>query len=286
MTTPDPSLHGQVALVTGATNGIGKVIARDLAARGARVYIVGRDADKTARVARDLQQATGGDVRTILGDLSVQADVRRVAREYRAAEPRLHILVNNAGAFYRARQETRDGIEMTFALNHLAYFLLTQELLPVLTATPGARIVNTSSMAHTMTRLRWHDPEFKLGYRGWSAYAQSKLANVLFTRELARRLRGTDVTVNAFHPGLVRSGFAHNNQGLTSALWGLLRPFSVTEEQGARTAVYLATSADVAGLSGLYFTNEHVAPVSAEALDDAAAERLWRLSETYVQPVH
>ncbi|MFC4455733.1 SDR family oxidoreductase [Deinococcus sonorensis] len=272
-----PQMAGKTVLVTGATNGIGKVAARVLTQQGARVVIVGRDPAKTERMAAEI-----GAARFVIADLSVQAQVRQAAKDVLDQEAQLDVLLNNAGMYLNQRQETPDGIEMTWALNHLGYFLLTQELLPLIRATPQARIVNVSSAAHTMGRIRWDDPEFRLGYSGWAAYGQSKLANILFTRELSRRLAGSGITANALHPGMVATGFAHNNGSRISRVFSLLRPFAKTEEQGAQTSIYLSSSPEVAGMSGLYFSNEQPIKPAPQALDDAAAERLWRLSEEYV----
>ncbi len=271
------SMQGKTVLVTGATNGIGKVAARTLASFGARVVIVGRSAQKTAEVAREIGAAS-----FIVADLSVLSEVRRAAREFLAREGQLDVLLNNAGAVVSTRQETPEGIEMTFALNHLNYFLLTQDLLPLLTATPGARVVSVASAAHTGGKMRWDDLEFRRGYSSWQAYSQSKLANVLFTRELSRRLAGTGVSANSLHPGFVNTGFGHNNGGMMSRVIGLLKPFTVSEEKGAQTSIYLAASPEVAGVSGRYFAQQKEVRPAPQALDDAAAARLWTVSEAYL----
>lgn len=265
---------GKSVLVTGATGGIGQVTARELARRGARVYIVGRNAGKTARVAQEI-----GAAGTLVADLSELAQVRRAASEFREQVGELDVLVNNAGAFYGRRQETREGLELTWALNHLAPFLLTRELLPLLRASGDARVVTVASEAHRSGRIRLDDPEFRRGYRGWAAYSQSKLANILFARELARREPG--VSSNSLHPGLVRSGFAHNNGGGISRLWSLVDRFGITPEEGARTSLRLASDPDL-HVSGGYFRQEREVRPAAQALDDGAAERLWQLSEAYV----
>ena len=199
----------------------------------------------------------------IVADLSVMTEVRRVAAEFRAGHSRLDVLLNNAGAVTTSRQETPEGIEMTFALNHLNYFLLTQELLDLLKATPDSRVVNVSSEAHRSGRMRWDDLEFRKGYSGFQAYGQSKLANILFTRELSYRLAGTGVTANALHPGVVYTGFGQGGAGLAGRLvslsYQIMRPFIKSEEQGAQTSIYLASSPEVAGVTGQYFDNERVA---------------------------
>ncbi len=264
----------KTVLVTGATNGIGLVTARELARRGARVVIVGRDPGKTARVAQEV-----GAADALIADLSELVQVRRVAAEFRERIGRLDVLVNNAGAYYARRQETRGGIEMTWALNHLAPFLLTRELLPLLHQAQDPRVVTVSSDAHRFGRIRFDDPEFRRGYSGWSAYAQSKLANILFARELARREPG--VRSNSLHPGMVRTGFGHNNGGGTSLLWRLIDRFAISPEQGARTSIYLASEPELS-TSGRYFVREREVKPAPRALDDGAAQRLWTLSEEYV----
>ncbi|EYB67659.1 short-chain dehydrogenase/reductase SDR [Deinococcus phoenicis] len=267
-------MSGKTVLVTGATNGIGQVTARELARAGARVVIVGRDAEKTAWVAREI-----GAAETLVADLSELAQVRRAAAEFRERVGQLDVLVNNAGAFFGKRQETQEGTERTWALNHLAPFLLTRELLPLLRASADARVVTVASDAHRSGRLRLDDPEFRRGYRGWAAYSQSKLANILFARELARREPG--VKSNSLHPGLVRSGFAHNNGGGISRLWRLVDRFGITPEEGARTSVLLASAPELT-VSGRYFSAGREVRPAPRALDDGAALRLWQLSEAQV----
>jgi retinol dehydrogenase 12 len=276
--TPTQDLAGQIMLVSGATGGIGRAAAARLAQRGAQVTIIGRDPERTARVAGEI-----GAAGFLVGDLSQLGEVRRVAAEFAAGHDRLDVLLNNAGAFYNKRQETAEGLEMTWALNHLNYFLLTQELLPLLRAAGQARIVSVSSAAHVGARMRWDDLEFRRGYSGWAAYGQSKLANILFTRELAHRLQGSGVTANALHPGMVATGFGHNNSPLLSRVFSIIRPLSKTDEQGALTSIYLAGSPEVQGVTGRYFSNERESQPTAQALDDAAALRLWQLSEEYVR---
>lgn len=268
------NLSGKTMLVTGATGGIGLETARELARLGARVWVVGRSAQKTADAARAV-----GAAGHLVADLSEMSEVRRLAAEFRDREERLDVLVNNAGAFYAKRQETREGIEMTWALNHLAPFLLTRELLPLLRASGHGRVVTVASAAHAQGRMRWDDPEFRRGYRGWAAYAQSKLANVLFARELARR--EPELLSNSLHPGLVRSGFAHNNGGLIDRVWGLVDRFGITPQEGARTSVCLAADPSLL-VSGRYFSQERMTKEAPQARDDAAAARLWALSEAYV----
>jgi NAD(P)-dependent dehydrogenase (short-subunit alcohol dehydrogenase family) len=268
------TMQGRTVLITGATGGIGLITARDLARRGAQVTIVGRTLDRTLRVAAEIG-ATG----TLIADLSEPAQVRRAAAEFRDRAGNLDVLINNAGAMYSTRQENRAGTEMTWALNHLAPFLLTRELLPLLRRGEAPRVVTVASGAHAMGRIHFDDPEFRRGYSGWAAYAQSKLANVLFARELARREPG--LQSNSLHPGMVATGFAHNNGGLTSRLYGVVDRFALTPEQGARTSVHLA--ADDIRVSGRYFAGSREATPAPQALDDGAAWRLWQLSEAYLE---
>ena len=276
------ALRGRVCLVTGSTSGIGLVTARELARMGATVIAVSRDPARGARAAAEIGRAGGGaPVELLVGDLSSQQDVRRIAAEALARHDRLDVLVNNAGAVYAERELTVDGLERTFAVNHLAYFLLTVLLRPALERAPAARVVSVSSDAHRgVRRLDFDNLQGERRYRGMLAYCQSKLANVLFTRELARRLRDTRVTANALHPGLVASNFGHNNRGALSVLFTLARPFSIGPERGARTSIYLASSPEVAGVTGEYFVRRRRRRPSAGARDDDAARRLWALSES------
>ncbi|CAM3203657.1 SDR family oxidoreductase [Deinococcus radiodurans] len=271
-------LTGRRILITGATGGIGLETARELAGRGAQVVIVGRDPGRTARVAAEV-----GAAGTLLADLSELVQVERAAAEYRERFGELDVLVNNAGALHRERQESREGIELTWALNHLAPFLLTRELLPLLrrsseTRRVPARVVTVASAAHVVGRIRFDDPEFRRGYAAWPAYAQSKLANILFARELARR--EPSVLSVSLHPGMVASGFGKNGGGRFAQAYGLLDRFSLTPEQGAQTSLH-AVSAPVH--TGGYYANARRVTPAPQALDDGAAARLWALSEGYLQ---
>jgi NAD(P)-dependent dehydrogenase (short-subunit alcohol dehydrogenase family) len=273
------SIDGKVALVTGATAGIGMVTARELARRGARVIGVGRSADRCAEAARQIREQTGStSVEYLVADLSSQAEVRRLADLVKAATRRLDVLVNNAGVVRLKRVVTDDGLEMTFAVNHLAYFLLTNLLLDLVKASAPARIISVASAAHQGCKINFDDLQAETKYSPWRAYQRSKLANVLFTRELARRLEGAGVTANALHPGYVRTQIfrAEGFQG-----WLLRRAadlFAITPEEGAQTSIYLATSADVEGQTGQYFVKEKIASSSPESQDDATARRLWDVS--------
>jgi NAD(P)-dependent dehydrogenase (short-subunit alcohol dehydrogenase family) len=273
-------MTGQVCLVTGATSGIGRATARALARLGATVVNVGRDPEKSAATAAQLKEQSGNpDVDFLLADLSSQAEIRRLARQFKKRYRRLDVLMNNAGAVFMQRRESVDGIEMTFALNHLAYFLLTNLLLDVLKASAPARVVNTSSELHKKAHLDFDDLQNARGYRGMDAYHQSKLANVLFTYELARRLEGTGVTANAFSPGLVATNLGMNNRGLSPLMKRLVdRLIGVSPEEGAQTGVYLATSPEVSGVTGKYFVKQEAVLSSPETYDEAIAARLWQVS--------
>jgi len=278
-------LEGKVFLVTGATEGIGKAAALECAARGADLTITGRSKEKTERVLAELQAAAGGSpVHALLGDLSTIAEARRVAAEFKARRQRLDVLVNNAGAIFAQKHTSADGLEMTFALNHLGYFVLTTELLDLLRSTPGSRVVSTSSGAHFMGKLDLSDvSRCEKGYSTWRAYGDSKLANVLFTRELSRRL-GEGHSANCVHPGWVHTGFAMNNKGLMASLVGATASlFARTPKKGAETIVWLAAAPEAAGISGQYLHDKKVASTSKLAKDDALAKDLWELSERLVR---
>lgn len=283
------TMAGKVCLVTGGTSGIGKAAAQALAGRGAVVVIVGRDAAKIAGVVEEIKRQTNNPaVTSLLADLSVQADVRRLAAEFKQAHSRLDLLLNNAGGIFLERQLTADGLEMTFALNHLNYFLLTDLLLDRLKASAPSRIVNVASDAHQGSRLDFDDLQAEKSYSAFGVYGRSKLANILFTVELADRLAGSGVTVNALHPGFVNSGFGKNNEGglwvtLFTKVYNLVGPLLArSPEKGAETAVYLASSPDVAEISGKYFVDCKVKAPSAAATDRATAARLWEVSEGLV----
>jgi NAD(P)-dependent dehydrogenase (short-subunit alcohol dehydrogenase family) len=273
-------MQGKTVLITGATAGIGAVTARRLAAMGAAVAAVGRDPARTAALVEQIKGETpGARADGLLADLSSQAEVRRLAREVHDRYPRLDVLLNNAGAIFFGRQETADGIERTFALNHLGYFLLTGLLLDRLKASAPARVVNVASAAHRRGRIDFDDLQGRRRYSGWAAYSNSKLANLLFTYELARRLDGTGVTANAVHPGLVATRFGTNNGRLARVLRPVFDLFSLSAEEGARTLVYLASSPAVEGVTGKYFIKEREAESSPASHDREAAARLWRVSE-------
>lgn len=273
------AMQGKVAMVTGATSGLGFITARALARRGATVIVVGRNADRMrAAVNRIKQETASSTVEGVLADLSVQEDLRRLAGEVQSRFPRLDVLVNNAGAIFTERTLSADGIEMTFALNHLAYFVLTSLLLDALRSSTPARIVNVASAAHRRARIDFADLQGKGRYKGWRAYSQSKLANILFTYELGRQLEGSGVTVNAVHPGLVATNFGRDGRGIFALVWRAVQMAAIDGEQGAKTMIYLASSPDVEGISGKYFVKERAVPSSGASYDLAAARRLWLVS--------
>ena len=273
-------MTGKVCLVTGASSGIGFETAKGLAERGATVVTVSRASGDGAQKAEQIRRVTGNNAVTFMpADLSSLQDIRRVAYDFKAQYDRLDVLVNNAGLFITERKTTQDGFELTFALNHLAYFLLTNLLLERLLASAPARIVNLSSGAEQMGKMHFDDPMLTNDYSGWKAYSQSKLANLLFTYELAKRLAGTGVTVNALHPGAVATGFGQGNEGFISKAFGLFRPFMRSPEKGAETAVFLAASHAVDGVTGKYFKDKEPINASKASHDAAAQARLWRLSE-------
>jgi NAD(P)-dependent dehydrogenase (short-subunit alcohol dehydrogenase family) len=274
----------KVCLVTGGTAGLGLATARALAQAGATVVLIGRDPAKADRVTEEIRgRLSAGSIEFMVADLSSQSEVRRLARQFESRYDVLHVLVNNAGAIFPARTLSEDDIEMTLALNHLAYFLLTQLLLDTLKRSAPSRIVNVASSAHARARLDVDDLQLARRYSPRGAYAASKLANLLFTYELARRLEGTGVTVNAVSPGLVATEFsAGYPRNLLGTARRALDRFAKTPEQGADTIVYLATAPEVEGVSGLYYQNRRPIQSSRRSRDEETARRLWELSEQLV----
>ena len=281
MAARDESMAGKICLVTGATSGIGEVAATALAAKGATVVLVGRNPGKTAATAERIKKEAGNpSVEFLIADLSRQAEVRRLAEEFRAKHDRLHVLVNNAGAMFAERRESADGIELTFALNHLGYFLLTNLLLDTLKASAPSRVVSVASYAHRMVpALDFDDLQFRKKYSGFKVYGASKLANVLFSKELARRLEGTGVTANSLHPGFVATSFVEGNGILGWWFRRMANLFAISPEKGAQTTIYLASSPEVEGVSGLYFSKCKPETPAPAGRDEAAARRLWEESE-------
>jgi len=270
-------LAGRVCLVTGATGGIGLEIARGLAGRGATVLCVGRDQARGEAVAASLADAGGSGV-YLRADLSIQADIRALADTVAARWPRLDVLVNNAGGMFGKRTLSADDIEMTFALNHLGYVLLTELLLLALRAADRGRIVNVASTAHRGARLDFDNLQGERHYDGLAAYRLSKLGNILFTYALAKRLDGTGVTVNALHPGFCATDIGIRNRWTPSLVWRLLCLAAISAEEGAQTGVYLASSPEVADVSGQYFIKCRPERSSPQSYDEAAGDRLMALS--------
>jgi retinol dehydrogenase 12 len=271
-------MKGKVCVVTGATSGIGKAAATALARLGATVVLVGRDRGRTEAAAAEIGSVSASPPRAEIADLASLEQVRGLA-ERLAGLQRIDVLINNAGLVLTERRITPDGFEHVFTVNHLAPFLLTNLLLPKLTASAPARVVTVSSDAHSAARLDLGDPNLGSGWDRWRSYANSKLANILFTRELARRLDGAGVTANCAHPGVVRTGFGRDVRGLMKAGITIARPFMLSPERGADTVVYLASSPDVADQTGGYYVKRQRREPSADARDDAAARKLWEISE-------
>lgn len=281
MTGMSENLNDTIAVVTGASSGIGRAMARGLAERGATVLALSRGEGAGPEVVAGLREETGNaDVHHLPADLSSLDGVRSAAAAVRERTDRVDLLLNNAGAFFAARRESADGYEMTFALNHLSYFLLSVLLVEPLLAADGARVVNTASEAQRAGRIRFDDPMFTSGYGAWPAYSQSKLANILFTREFARRLQGSRVTVNAFHPGFVDSGFGDGPTLMNRLVRVAARLFARSPERGADTGLYLATSDEVEGVSGGYFADRRRIDGKVRAGGAQIEARLWELSET------
>ncbi|SFL13571.1 SDR family oxidoreductase [Methylobacterium pseudosasicola] len=276
-------MRNRVCLVTGATNGIGYETALGLARKGARVAIVGRDPGKTRASAERIRAAVpGAVVDPHVADLSAQAEIRRLAASLRETYPHFDVLVNNAGAIFDRRELTVDGIERTWALDHLGYVLLTLELLDTLKASAAAgakpRIVNVASAAHYRGHIDFADIEGARRYGAMRAYAQAKLGNVLFTYALARRVKADGITVNALHPGVINTGFAKNTGGLFGTAWSLMRPFLTRPDKGAETSLHVATAPELDGVTGRYFSHSRPKQSSAESRDESVQERVWALS--------
>ncbi len=283
MTDTRVSMGGKTCVVTGANSGIGKEVSRGLAADGAQVLMIARDPVRGEAARAEVAAATSNEaVELLICDLSSQRQVRDLAATILDSCDRIDVLINNAGLTLGRRTLTEDGIETTFAVNHLAPFLLTNLLRERLESSAPSRVVTVASDAHRGAEIDFDDPGGARGYSGWRAYAQSKLANVLFTRELAKRLRGTGVTATALHPGVVRTGFGRRGPALIRFGTRIVRMFLLSPEKGADTAIWLATSPAVEGASGGYFEKRRLVNPSRAARDPDTAVRLWELSERMV----
>lgn len=262
-------MMGKICLVTGATDGLGKVTARTLAQAGATVIGVGRIAEEIEAAKAEIGNSAPS-LEFMQADLSSQAQIRALFNQFKRKYDRLHVLVNDAGALFSSYRESVDGIEMTFALNHLGYFLLTNLLLDTIRASAPARIINVASTAHEGNTIQFDDLGHRRNYDGWTAYGSSKLANILFTYELARRLAGTGVTVNTLHPGVVDTSFFRTA--------GMNMRGTISPEEGADTQIWLAQSKEVEGVTGKYFVRRRAARSSDASYDEAVARRLWEVS--------
>ena len=272
-------MSGRVCLITGGSSGIGKATVLGLANKGANVVMVGRERSRGEAARTEIVEKSGNElVDLMLADLSSQESIRQLAEAFTSRYWRLHVLINNAGIFTSKRTVTVDGIETTFAVNHVAPFLLTNLLLDVLEASAPARIVNVTSSGERSGTINFDDLQGEGRYSGVRAYNQSKLAMILFTYELARRLEGTGVTVNCVHPGVVVTNLGRGSSGSFGLLLRLMRPFFSSPEKGAETSIYLASSPEVEGVSGKYFAKKAEARSSEQSYDEAAGRRLWQVS--------
>lgn len=280
MVSAHSEMRGRTCLITGANRGIGKVTAVGLAEMGADLVLLCRDRKRGEAVQQEILAIAGvGNVELLVCDLGSQKQVRSAADEFLSTDRPLHVLINNAGVTFNKRSETDDGTEATFAINHLGPFLLTGLLLDRIKQSAPARIVNVSSVLHKIGGgLKFDDLNATHGYRGTRVYGRSKLANILFTRELARRLEGTGVTANSLHPGSVASDFGQNNGGLARRAIKAMAPIRKSPHHGARTSIYLASSPEVEGVSGKYFADSKEKEPSSRAKNDADAKRLWEVS--------
>jgi NAD(P)-dependent dehydrogenase (short-subunit alcohol dehydrogenase family) len=272
-------MQGKTVVITGGTSGIGQVAAETLAKMGARIVLVARSANRGgAAISRLREIAPGASHSIYYGDLSRLAEIRRVSKEIAAAETRIDVLINNAGAMFGERQITEDGLELTFATNHLSYFVMTHLLSERLITSAPSRVINTSSHAHYRGMMDFDNLQYEHDYKSFPAYSRSKLCNVLFTRVLARRLAGTGVTANSLHPGFVRTRFGDESGGSMARIIGLMKLFAISPKKGAETIIYLASSNEAAKSNGLYYYKCKPVEPSKLAQDDAVADRLWQLT--------
>ena len=272
-------MNGKICLVTGSTDGIGKVSARVLAEMGAKVIIVGRNPEKSAAVLTELKSVSGNEnIDLLLADLAVMQEVRDLAEQVIGRYDRLDVLLNNAGGYFTKHEITSDGLEMTFALNHMSYFLLTNKLMELLHSSTPSRIVNVSSGAHYGVDIEFDNLNGEQDYKAWKAYQKSKLANVLFTYELLKKVPA-DITVNCLHPGFVATNFGNNNGGFVSPVLKIAKRISAIDpEEGAKTSIFLCSSPEVEEVSGKYFFKCQPKTSSRESRNMDTAKRLWQIS--------
>lgn len=277
-------LKDKICIVTGSNSGIGKVTALEIAKMGATVIMVARSKEKGEKALEEVKSLSGNkNIELMLCDSASQQSIRDFVEQFKAKYKNLHILVNNAGAAIPEKHLTKEGLESTFASNHLGYFLLTNLLLDLLKASAPARIVNVASDGHKMGHIDFDDLNYEhKKYNSTQAYCNSKLANVIFNKELAKKLKGTNVTANSLHPGVINSNFSAGANGIMKAFLKIFKPFLMTVEKGAETQIYLATSPDVEGVTGEYFTKKRIASTTREAKDENIAKRLWEVSEKMV----
>ena len=272
-------MKDKTVVITGGTSGIGEVAAKALAEMGARIVLIARNKSRAEATLARLRRSDPSIAHSVyLADLTRLAEMKRVAAEIAKREPPIDILINNAGALFATRRLTDDGLEYTFALNHMSYFVVTEGLRERLLASGAARIINTASAAHQGATLDFDDLQSAKGFRAMRVYGRSKLCNILFTRQLARSLQGSGVTANCLHPGFVATRFADESGGLISRIVWLAKSFAISPTQGAQTIIYLASSPDVTNVSGKYFFKCRPTTPSAPALDDRAALALWERS--------